>query len=381
MMEKDSIARLLNPDGYCVPELKDFFKKRKPVRHEERSLKKRKTKVETVSTFTESDTLNSNPQFEEEANGDTEKEDRVTDRRLKREKKKKKQLWKLDEEKESRTVFLGNLPIKWEKKKIKRYFSKYGAVENLRLRCAPVADPRVPKKVAVITKNFHPERTSINAFLRFVDKESAISALRANGSFLGEHRIRVDLAVNNLVVCPDRKRAVFVGNVPLSTENNALWTLFENCGPIESVHIPREKITGMGRGFAYINFKDRDAVELALKMNGELLDGRELRITRYLKKTTKAEKKKIKEREAHVRGVRVNPGRGKSGQGARTAKSPGQAADQGHAKKSPGGKIVKYQGQTVSGVKKIKKKKKMSKVEKRRKLLIDKLAGGLSKNN
>lgn len=65
-----------------------------------------------------------------------------------------------------RTLFVGNVPIQMSKLKLRKFFSKYGNVESVRVRGVPVADIRVPKKVAYIKKEFHPDRTSANCYVR-----------------------------------------------------------------------------------------------------------------------------------------------------------------------------------------------------------------------
>jgi RNA recognition motif-containing protein len=49
-----------------------------------------------------------------------------------------------------KTIFVGNLPKEITQEKIKKMFSKYGKISSVRLRSAPIEDPRVAKKVAVI---------------------------------------------------------------------------------------------------------------------------------------------------------------------------------------------------------------------------------------
>jgi nucleolar protein 12 len=112
----------------------------------------------------------------------------------------------------ARTIFVGNVPHDITTKKLRKLFEKYGTVECVRLRCVPLADPRVPKKVAVIKRDFHPERNSMHAFIRFVDVESAHKALAFNGRIFEDHHIRVDMASGK--VDYDQKKAVFLGNVP-----------------------------------------------------------------------------------------------------------------------------------------------------------------------
>ena len=112
----------------------------------------------------------------------------------------------------TRTIFVGNVPHDITGKKLRKLFDRYGGVESVRLRCPPRADPRVPKKVAVIKRDFHPERSSMHAFIRFVDAESAHKALVLNGTVFQDHHIRVDMASRKTV--HDQKKAVFLGNVP-----------------------------------------------------------------------------------------------------------------------------------------------------------------------
>ena len=59
-----------------------------------------------------------------------------------------------------RQVFVGNLPNTITKKKIIKYFRKFGTVANTRLRYAAVSDPRLPKRRTVVKKEFHKDRTN-----------------------------------------------------------------------------------------------------------------------------------------------------------------------------------------------------------------------------
>jgi nucleolar protein 12 len=185
----------------------------------------------------------------------------------------------------TRTIFVGNVPHDITAKKLRKLFEKYGTVESVRLRCPPLADPRVPKKVAVIKRDFHTERNSMHAFIRFVDVESAHKALVFNGTVFQDHHIRVDMALRK--VDHDQKKAVFLGNVPFAAEEDDLWKMFETCGKISGIRLIRDRRTGIGKGFAYINFESADAVELALKLDGEELKKRKLRVQRCVKKPTK----------------------------------------------------------------------------------------------
>lgn len=70
----------------------------------------------------------------------------------------------------------------------------------------------------------------------------------------------------------------------LELKDEELWKFFEDCGNILSVRVVRDNATGLGKGFGYVNFDDRGAVELALKKNQNDLQNRSIRISRCVKK-------------------------------------------------------------------------------------------------
>lgn len=93
------------------------------------------------------------------------KNDENAERRVKS--KEKQEKIQEDPELVSRTVFVGNLPITSNTKKIEKFFAKFGKVEAVRIRGVPVANPKTPKKVAMIKKEFHPDRKSFFGYVRY----------------------------------------------------------------------------------------------------------------------------------------------------------------------------------------------------------------------
>lgn len=105
----------------------------------------------------------------------------------------------------------------------------------------------------------------------YKSEDSIEKALEANGILVQDHHIRVDRCVKEKVK-HDQKRAIFMGNLPfgkllivtsvpndffcaIGIEEDKLWTIFGTCGEIENVRIIRDSMTGIGKGFGYINFK------------------------------------------------------------------------------------------------------------------------------
>lgn len=289
-------------------------------------------------------------------------------------------------ERNERTIFVGNVPHDITVKKLKKLFEKYGTVESVRLRCPPLADPRVPKKVAVIKRDFHPERNSMHAFIRFVDAQSAHKALVFNGTVFEDHHIRVDMASGKANY--DQKKAVFLGNVPFAAEEDDLWKMFESCGKISGIRLIRDKRTGIGKGFAYINFESPDAVELALKLDGEDLNKRKLRVQRCIKKPTRQsgsnhEHKTVKKRNQKFKESLVKTQNNEEmnmveehedKEDVFNLSNSDTEPDRKNSK--PSQKLSAFQGQKVTADKKLGKKKNMkkNKIELRRRALIMKLA-------
>ena len=80
-------------------------------------------------------------------------------------------------------------------------------------------------------------------------------------------------------------KRLFVGNLPFEITEDALITFFsEQIGPVEGVRIVRDKDTGKGKGFAFVNFKQDSSVSLALSMETIKMEKRDLRLTKVMKK-------------------------------------------------------------------------------------------------
>ena len=66
---------------------------------------------------------------------------------------------RLDPERESRTVFVGNLPSSVKPNRVRTLFSAAGfKAECVRLRCAARPDAKTTKRLAVIKGNYHEGR-------------------------------------------------------------------------------------------------------------------------------------------------------------------------------------------------------------------------------
>ncbi|KAH6660270.1 hypothetical protein BKA67DRAFT_547479 [Truncatella angustata] len=167
-------------------------------------------------------------------------------------------------------------------------------VESIRFRSVAVAGSGMPKRAAVITKSLMETTTkSANAYAVYSTQLAARTALKAlNGTVVLDRHMRVDSVAHPTPI--DHKRCIFVGNlgyvddetiletnaegetkakkrskVPADMEEG-LWRIFgQHAGKVESVRVPRDAKTRVGKGFAYVQFYDTNDVEGALLLNGK----------------------------------------------------------------------------------------------------------------
>ncbi|XP_026988836.1 embryonic polyadenylate-binding protein 2 [Tachysurus fulvidraco] len=73
-------------------------------------------------------------------------------------------------------------------------------------------------------------------------------------------------------------RSVYVGNVDYGTTADELEIYFNGCGHVNRVTILCDKFTGHPKGFAYIEFSDRESVRMAMALDETLFRGRILKV-------------------------------------------------------------------------------------------------------
>jgi nucleolar protein 12 len=200
--------------------------------------------------------------------------------------KERKELLSDSQEKQERTLFLGNLPVacatdKTMMKDLKIRFSTYGQVESIRFRSIPFAEPQA-RRVAFIKKNFRKDGTggTCNGYVVMKTREAALAALKENANIFAERHLRVDLAVEGEgSTKTNTKKSIFIGNLPMDLEEEPVWQLFGKCGSVTNVRLIRDRVSNMGKGIGYVTFAAKDSVDVALKLNGSLLGGRPVRVS------------------------------------------------------------------------------------------------------
>ncbi|KAI1732968.1 RNA recognition motif domain-containing protein [Ditylenchus destructor] len=182
---------------------------------------------------------------------------------------------------EDRTVFVGNAPAKTKRRAIKKLFSQCGPIEAVYERSLLQKNEKLTMRMLGTDKKIEKNLTSTNFFVRFKDEEDVQKALKLNGSVVDDNPLRVSLATKKEF---EPANTVFVGNLPFDTTENDLRQHFLNCGAIDGIRIIHDKTTGRGIGIAYVAFEDRSSTLLAINLNEKELKGRNIRISKVLKK-------------------------------------------------------------------------------------------------
>src|SRR5213080_1584952 len=82
---------------------------------------------------------------------------------------------------------------------------------------------------------------------------------------------------------------LYVGNLPHSTTESELRSLFEAHGQVDKVSMVTDRETGRSRGFAFVEMTDSGEAEKAIAaLNGKELGGRALNVNEAKPKTERS---------------------------------------------------------------------------------------------
>jgi RNA recognition motif-containing protein len=71
-------------------------------------------------------------------------------------------------------------------------------------------------------------------------------------------------------------KKIYVGNMPFTTTEEEIRTLFGEAGAVTSVSVITDRFTGRSRGFAFVEMNDADAEKAVQMLNGRKIGDRAL---------------------------------------------------------------------------------------------------------
>jgi RNA recognition motif-containing protein len=73
---------------------------------------------------------------------------------------------------------------------------------------------------------------------------------------------------------------LFIGGLPYSFSEEALKTLFADCGNVASAVIIKDRMTGRSKGFGFVEMSSEAEAEKAISMyNNQEVEGRRLNVS------------------------------------------------------------------------------------------------------
>lgn len=79
----------------------------------------------------------------------------------------------------------------------------------------------------------------------------------------------------------NQEATCYVGNLDEKVNEELLWELMLQCGPVVNVHMPKDKVSGKYQGYGFVEFRGEDDAEYCLKvMNMVKLYGKAIKVNK-----------------------------------------------------------------------------------------------------
>ncbi|XP_042429311.1 RNA-binding protein 39-like isoform X2 [Zingiber officinale] len=183
-----------------------------------------------------------------------------------------------DPERDQRTVFAYQLSLKADERDVYEFFSKAGKVRDVRL---------------IMDRNSR--RSKGVGYIEFYDVMSVPMAIALSGQLLLGQPVMVkpSEAEKNLVQSnttaggtgltgpnSGAARRLYVGNLHLNITEPQLRQVFEPFGQVELVQLPLDPLTGLCKGYGFIQFARLEDARAAQSLNGQLeIAGRTIKVS------------------------------------------------------------------------------------------------------
>ncbi|KAK6922892.1 Splicing factor RBM39, linker, partial [Dillenia turbinata] len=190
----------------------------------------------------------------------------------------------VDPERDQRTVFAYQMPLKATERDVYEFFSKAGKVRDVRL----IMDRNSRRSKGVGYKLVH-YPVDIR-YIEFYDAMSVPMAIALSGQLLLGQPVMVkpSEAEKNLVQSTASAgaggaavaRKLYVGNLHFNMTELQLRQIFEAFGPVELVQLPLDQETGQCKGFGFVQFAELEHAKAAQTLNGKLeIAGRLIKVS------------------------------------------------------------------------------------------------------
>ncbi|XP_068646757.1 uncharacterized protein [Aristolochia californica] len=251
---------------------KDRERERDLERERERS---RRSRSRSERYYSEHETDRERSRDRELRERERELRQRDIESRRYREKKEEVTEPEADPERDQRTVFVYQLPLKADERDVYEFFSRAGKVRDVRL---------------IMDRNSR--RSKGVGYIEFYDVMSVPMAIALSGQpLLGQPvMVKPSEAEKNLVQSTSVSglsgpysggaRRLYVGNLHFNITEDQLWQVFEPFGQVELVQLPLDPETGHCKGFGFVQFTRLEDAKAAQSLNSQLeIAGRTIKVS------------------------------------------------------------------------------------------------------
>lgn len=163
-------------------------------------------------------------------------------------------------------MFVRGLPWRADEYQVREYFAQ----------CGEIISCDLPLQ--------HDGRSSGTAIIEFSTKEACEACVALNGEDFDGRWLSIQYSTNKPVGVrqtsekPEGCNTVFVGNLSFNIDEDTLRQAFAECGEIEEIRFAEDRETGEFKGFGHIQFSNTESTDLAIKMAGQDIAGRPVRV-------------------------------------------------------------------------------------------------------
>lgn len=127
--------------------------------------------------------------------------------------------------------------------------------------------------------------------LAFEEKLNKLSAQESAGRQDADKKAPVVDPSEHVDAAEVNGRSVYVGGLDNATTPDELQNFFKSCGTIFRVTILLDRLTGLPKGFAYIEFREVLGVQNAMLLNGGVFNDRQIKVVQKQTNTLKGKGK------------------------------------------------------------------------------------------
>lgn len=152
-----------------------------------------------------------------------------------------------------RVIFVSNISNLVEKKKILKYFKKFGKISKIWLN---------KNKDQSDQKNNQIQ----NLFILYRNKESVQKAVLDNNKLFEKRHLLIKEAENFEIDA----RTIFISGLKENQDEEFLYNYFSDCGEIINLYLIRDGLTLKSKGYSYISFKKKISVFNAIQKKNDI---------------------------------------------------------------------------------------------------------------